>query len=102
MNPDDIAQLITILVGIGGTLSPIVFWIIETLVKPFIKDNRFLPYCAIGIGAVLGAALPFILPSFGMTAVPLIGSIVAGVAGGAIAMKTYDKGVTKGIEKTKE
>lgn len=98
MNPEEIVQLVTLLVGIGGTLAPVVFWTIETLVKPFVKDSRLLPFYAIVIGGVVGAVIPFLLGAFGMTVVPLFGSIVAGVVGGAIAMKTYDKANENGEE----
>lgn len=99
MNPETIVALATMLVGIGGTLSPVVFWAIQKLVKPFVKDSRHLPIYALAIGALVGLATPFVLASFGMTAVPVLGSVVAGAIGGAIAMKTYDEGVKEGIHK---
>ena len=102
MNTDNISTLVTILVGIGGTLAPVVFWVIEALVKPFVKDNRMIPFFAIAIGAVIGAALPYILDSFGMDSIPVVGSIIAGIVGGVIAISTYNNGVKTGMNKTKQ
>lgn len=99
MNPDNIAQLITILLATGTALSPVVFWVLQRVVKPFVADNRFMPLIAIVLGGLLGLAIPFILPAFGMETVPWIASMVAGMVGGAIAMKTYDEGVNEGIKK---
>ena len=99
MNPETFMALATMLVGIGGTLAPAVFWTIQKIVKPFINDNRHLPIYAVVIGGIFGAVVPFVLASFGMATVPVLGSIVAGIIGGAIAMKTYDEGVNEGIYK---
>lgn len=99
MNPDNIAQLITILLATGTALSPVVFWVLQRVVKPFVADNRFMPLIAIVLGALLGLVIPFILPAFGMETIPWVASMVAGMVGGGIAMKTYDEGVNEGIKK---
>lgn len=99
MNPENIAQLITILLATGTALSPVVFWVLQRVVKPFVADNRYMPLIAIGLGGLLGLAIPFILPAFGMETIPWIASMVAGMVGGGIAMKTYDEGVNEGIKK---
>lgn len=99
MNPEDIAQLVTVLLATGTALSPVVFWLLQKVVKPFVADGRFMPLIAIAVGGLLGLAIPFILPAFGMSTIPWIGSMVAGMVGGAIAMKTYDEGVSEGIKK---
>lgn len=99
MNPENIAQLITILLATGTALSPVVFWVLQRVVKPFVADNRFMPLIAIVLGGLLGLVIPFILPAFGMETVPWIASMVAGMVGGGIAMKTYDEGVNEGIKK---
>lgn len=91
MNTEEITQFITMLAGIGATLSPIVFWVMEAMVKPFVKDGRALPFYAVIIGGVLGGLIPTILPALGFSAIPVIGSIAAGIVGGAIASKTYDQ-----------
>lgn len=102
MNPENIVALATMLVAIGGTLSPVVFWAIQKIVKPFVKDGRLIPIYAVLIGAVIGAGVPFVLASFGLATIPVLGSIVAGVIGGAIAIKTYDEGVNEGINKVEK
>lgn len=102
MNPENIVALATMLVAIGGTLSPVVFWAIQKIVKPFVKDGRLIPIYAVLIGAVIGAGVPFVLTSFGLATIPVLGSIVAGVIGGAIAIKTYDEGVNEGIHKVEK
>lgn len=99
MNPDNIAQLITILLATGTALSPVVFWVLQRVVKPFVADNRFMPLIAIVLGGLLGLVIPFILPAFGMETIPWVASMVAGMVGGGIAMKTYDEGVNEGIKK---
>ena len=66
MNPDNIAQLITILLATGTALSPVVFWVLQKVVKPFVADNRYMPLIAIVLGGLLGLVIPFILPAFGM------------------------------------
>lgn len=99
MNPDNIAQLITVLLATGTALSPVVFWVLQRVVKPFVADNRFMPLIAIVLGGLLGLVIPFILPAFGMETVPWVASMVAGMVGGGIAMKTYDEGVNEGIKK---
>lgn len=102
MNPENIVALATMLVAIGGTLSPVVFWAIQKIVKPFVKDGRLIPIYAVLIGAVIGAGIPFVLASFGLATIPVLGSMVAGVIGGAIAIKTYDEGVNEGIDKVEK
>ena len=102
MNPENIVALATMLVAVGGTLSPVVFWAIQKIVKPFVKDGRLIPIYAVLIGAVIGAGVPFVLTSFGLATIPVLGSIVAGVIGGAIAIKTYDEGVNEGIHKVEK
>ena len=57
MNPENIVALSTMLVAIGGTLSPVVFWAIQKIVKPFVKDGRLIPIYAILIGAALFLAI---------------------------------------------
>lgn len=99
MNPDNIAQLITVLLATGAALSPVVFWVLQRVVKPFVADNRFMPLIAIVLGGLLGLVIPFILPAFGMETIPWVASMVAGMVGGGIAMKTYDEGVNEGIKK---
>lgn len=99
MNPDNIAQLITVLLATGTALSPVVFWVLQRVVKPFVADNRFMPLIAILLGGLLGLVIPFILPAFGMETIPWVASMVAGMVGGGIAMKTYDEGVNEGIKK---
>lgn len=99
MNPDNIAQLTTILLATGTALSPVVFWVLQRVVKPFVADNRFMPLIAIVLGGLLGLVIPFILPAFGMETIPWVASMVAGMVGGGIAMKTYDEGVNEGIKK---
>lgn len=99
MNPDNIAQLITVLLATGTALSPVVFWVLQRVVKPFVADNRFMPLIAIALGGLLGLVIPFILPAFGMETIPWVASMVAGMVGGGIAMKTYDEGVNEGIKK---
>lgn len=99
MNPDNIAQLITVLLATGTALSPVVFWVLQRVVKPFVADNRFMPLIAIVLGGLLGLVIPFILPAFGMETIPWVASMVAGMVGGGIAMKTYDEGVNEGIKK---
>lgn len=99
MNPDNIAQLITTLLATGTALSPVVFWVLQRVVKPFVADNRFMPLIAIVLGGLLGLVIPFILPAFGMETIPWVASMVAGMVGGGIAMKTYDEGVNEGIKK---
>lgn len=102
MNPENIVALATMLVAVGGTLSPVVFWAIQKIVKPFVKDGRLIPIYAILIGAVIGAGVPFVLASFGLATIPVLGSTVAGIIGGAIAIKTYDEGVNEGIHKVEK
>ena len=102
MNPENIVALATMLVAVGGTLSPAVFWAIQKIVKPFVKDGRLIPIYAVVIGGLVGAAVPFILASFGLATVPVLGSAVAGIIGGAIAIKTYDEGVHEGLQKTED
>lgn len=99
MNPDNIAQLITVLLATGTALSPVVFWVLQRVVKPFVADNRFMPLIAIVLGGLLGLVIPFILPAFGMETIPWVASMVAGMVGGGIATKTYDEGVNEGIKK---
>lgn len=99
MNPDNITQLITVLLATGTALSPVVFWVLQRVVKPFVADNRFMPLIAIVLGGLLGLVIPFILPAFGMETIPWVASMVAGMVGGGIAMKTYDEGVNEGIKK---
>lgn len=99
MNPENIAQLVATLLATGTALSPVVFWVLQRVIKPFVADNRYMPLIAIGLGGLLGLVIPFILPAFGMEAVPWVASTVAGMVGGGIAMKTYDEGVNEGIKK---
>ena len=92
MNPENIAQLVATLLATGTALSPVVFWVLQRVIKPFVKDNRYMPLIAIGLGGLLG-------PAFGMETIPWVASTVAGMVGGGIAMKTYDEGVNEGIKK---
>ena len=101
MNPEDIAQLVATLLATGTALSPVVFWVLQRVIKPFVKDNRYMPLIAIVLGGLLELVIPFILPAFGMETIPWVASTVAGMVGGGIAMKTYDEGVNEGIKKWK-
>lgn len=94
---DQIKEVISMLVLLGGFATPVVFAIIQ-MIKSFVPSN-YLPLAAVVIGGLLGLAAVAIAPMLGIEGLNYAIGGIAGLIGGYASTKQYDSAAKQGFEK---
>lgn len=79
-------DMITNILGMGTAMSPIVMMLVEAVKRSQVVSSKFMPYIAMGLGALFGVALFYTAP--GQFNIGQL--ILAGIASGGMASGLYN------------